>query len=244
MLCHRFAKNGKLILKTISISYASSILFNVWPGIYEMLTSGDSAFPARISTFYVYQPSAFDLTFEMLFNFVVLAIIAMVQIAYDPLIYIIFLNMLLVSSIIIGQIDDFKEALLDPAISPRDTKYRMQAIILMILKYNMWDPFLFFLPMTMFLNTTDFRCIGKLSKCINKISFVQISFSYLFLILGIFNMITVNTYIFQSNGCLRSFLNLNILFYRSAIWHRAPMSVWAFVKLLHIALEEQLLRYR
>lgn len=137
MLCRRFAKNGKLILKAISISYASSILFNVWPGIYEMLTSGESAFPARISTLYVDQPSAFDLTLEMIFNFVVLAIIAMVQIAYDPLIYIIFLNMLLVSSIIIGQIDDFKEALLDPAISLRDTKYRMQAIILMILKYNM-----------------------------------------------------------------------------------------------------------
>lgn len=100
--------------------------------------------------------------------------------------------MLMISSIIASHLAEPKEALLDPDNALSDTKYRLQAIVLMILKYNEYVTNTSPGPsISLALKTFIFRNVRKLSKCVNKIYFAQISMAWIYLILGVFRGVTV-----------------------------------------------------
>lgn len=135
-LCRRFAKMSKEIVIMMVVMYVAAVILNLTPGAYVLCVTGKSVPTIRISSLYLDQPSAFDIALEWIINILELVISFYVELAIDSLIYIICLNMLMVASIIASHLENLKEALLDPDSSLIDTKYRLQAIILMILKYN------------------------------------------------------------------------------------------------------------
>lgn len=136
MLCRRFADKSKLIVMTMVVTYVVAVILNLMPGAYVLCVTGESAPTVRISSLYLDQQSVFDIAIEWIVNILELVISFFVELSYDSLIYIICLNMLMVSSIIALHLEDLKETLLDPDSTLKDTKYRLQAAILMILKYN------------------------------------------------------------------------------------------------------------
>lgn len=137
MLCQRFSKNSQTLLISMASSYAFGLLMLLMPGFYTLCMTGVSAPPLRISSLFFDQNSAFDLIFEWIVNVIEVVITFYVQFTFDILMNTIFLNMLLVSSIIAGHLTDLKVALLNPNTSEVDAKYRLQAITLMILKYKL-----------------------------------------------------------------------------------------------------------
>lgn len=136
VLCRKFANYSITILILLSASYTIDMLLLLLPGVFISFATGQSVPLLRITSIYSDQHSPFNIALEWIINILYLLTCFIMVFTYDALTYIIFLNMLMVSSIIAAHFADMKEALLDTATTLRDTKYRLHAIILMILKYN------------------------------------------------------------------------------------------------------------
>lgn len=119
--------------------YLSALVVFLVPSTYQLIFLGHYEPPFAISfSSFDNEMNSFDIAFEWVFNILAGSIAICVGVSVDTLIILIFINILMVSSMITGQLKDLKEDLLDPENTSKDTKYnyRFRAIILMILKYN------------------------------------------------------------------------------------------------------------
>lgn len=135
-VCKRFSKITAIILKLVLLSYPLCMTILIIPQIYKGISTGENIAPFRISFPSGLEESNYGLAFKWLLNCILPALVCYAVQPYDALMLINFINMLFVSTIITGHLDDLKESFLDLEKSSKSTKYRMQAIILMILKYN------------------------------------------------------------------------------------------------------------
>lgn len=137
MLCKRFSEISAFILRLVFILYPLGIALLLAQPIYQAISTGLYDTPPFSTTFpNCIEQSTYGLVFEWFHNFLVAGVVAYVGVVCDVLIYLIFANMLFVSSIITGHLDDFEESLLDPDNTLRITRSRMRSTILMILEYN------------------------------------------------------------------------------------------------------------
>lgn len=136
-LCQKYSRISELIVKTMFILYAIGIWLVTSGAVYQFISSGKYVPPAMVCLTCFTEQSVLDTTIEMAFNFVMAALVFCVVSSFDSLIFVIFVNMLMVSSVITGELSDLKGAILNSSqFNFKDTKYRLRAIILMILKYN------------------------------------------------------------------------------------------------------------
>lgn len=139
MLCNKFAKISEIIQKASHRAYIGVFVLVMLPQIYNFCFYGETIPPMRICFIYLYEKSGLDYALEWAFNCLVAVISGYLVYTYDILITIIIINVLMVSTIITGHLADLNEVLFNPAnpANPaKDTKYRLRAIILMILRYN------------------------------------------------------------------------------------------------------------
>lgn len=136
VLCQRYADLSERILKSGTITF---IIFYV---IFMILIIGGSISMGQIRpSLEVHFPKIDEnttsgLAFLIVFNILIGAGGLFIVCSYDLLLFIIFANMLMVSSIIIGHLNELKDALLDPKCQTLEAKTRLLNIILMHKKYN------------------------------------------------------------------------------------------------------------
>lgn len=201
MLCNKFAKISENVLKTIYLSYGSAIVVITASSIYELISTGDIVPPVRICITCFLEQSVLDYAFELTINILLGCLCICVVSTFDTLIYLIIINMFMVSSIITGQLQDLKEAMLDSDNTPVNIKYRFRAIILMILKYNKWVYFSyvtlirsdqFWLSLFEIGFYCHFRNIEKFNRSFYNICLAQILLAYFFVIMGAFLIVTAS----------------------------------------------------
>lgn len=117
------------------IAYAVMGIDVMAPSFYHSIFNGKMVMSMRIYLPVLDETQA-GLAILVVINCVTTTLGVFNEISFDCLMYVIFANVPMVSSIITGQLDDLKEALLDPDNTLDSNKYRFRTFILMTLKYN------------------------------------------------------------------------------------------------------------
>lgn len=135
-LCKKYAHLTKMILKIIIYMYVSvHILFMLgwFVDIWQMRR--------LVPTLRIYLPvldqqSHIGMAVLVVFNYYITLVGILSLCAYDCVIFIIFTNIPMVASIMIGHWDELRESLTDENCNLRETRQRLIQIILMDIKYN------------------------------------------------------------------------------------------------------------
>lgn len=136
VLCRRYADLSERILKLGTITFVLLYL------IFMTLIIGGSIYKGEIRpSLEVHFPKVDEnttagLAFLIVYNIIFGAGGLFIVCVYDLLVFIIFANMFMVSSVIIGHLNELKDALLDPECQLLEAKKRLLNIILMHMKYN------------------------------------------------------------------------------------------------------------
>lgn len=117
------------------VGFAVAALLGTAPAVYQLFFNGKMVMAMRL-----YLPildrTQKGLAILVVVNAVIPSLGGFHCASFDGLIYVIFANLLMVSSLITGQLDDLREALMDSKTSLDNKRYRMRALILMTLKYD------------------------------------------------------------------------------------------------------------
>lgn len=138
-LCNRFADFSQRLVK-------SAIVFNIFLTSFFFLAKlGESLYTEKmVLAFEIHFPglneeSMVAFSVLMLYNYVGGMIVFLISGIYNILLFLIFANMPMVSSVIVGHLDELKDVLLDPGCQYRDVRSRFTNIIRMHNKYNEYD---------------------------------------------------------------------------------------------------------
>lgn len=135
MLCEKYANRSVLIVKIVI--YVYSIIVYI---LYFILLNGANLYYGKMDLpLHVHLPgdeSAIGFAFTAIYNYAGCICACFIICTYDSLMFLIFANMPMVSSVIIGHLDELKLALLDPDCDDREIKHRLYNIVLMHKKYK------------------------------------------------------------------------------------------------------------
>lgn len=136
ILCQKYAKISETVLK---MGIYTFVIFHI---IFDCLLIADSVYqgkmvpPLRIYFPIINENSIDGALFLIIYNYAVIVIGYTIMFTYDLLIFIIFANIPMVADVIIGHLDELKEALMESDCSPREIQQRMLCIIRMHNKYT------------------------------------------------------------------------------------------------------------
>lgn len=134
-LCQKYASIGERVLKYIIAVYLAFFISFVALILLESALTGTLVPPLRIYFPGVDAGFSVGFAFVILYNYVVLIVGLLVIGGYNSLLFFIFANIPMVSSVIIGHLDDLKDVLLVPNYKLCNVKRRLFNIILMHNKY-------------------------------------------------------------------------------------------------------------
>lgn len=198
-LCNKYANISARILKTVLNVYILLFICFLSLGICESLSMGKPMPALRIYLPGVNEDSFGGCFTIMVYNYVGATFVPMTEAAYNALLFIIFANMPMVSSVIVGHLDELKDNLLIPGYYKNyDIERRLLNVILMHNEYveYVWQGLKVGRAKLSVKHSTIFafhifRNIKKLDKAFFKVCFIQISTSFLYCVVGLYDTKTV-----------------------------------------------------
>lgn len=133
-LCRKYANISLFIVIVVFLTFTVMISVYTLLPLFEYLIYGEIVPPMRI--YFPFMGSNIVVAFVMAFNIWMAFFTFCTICPYSTLLYLIFANMQMVSSIIAGHISDLNEYLVHSKKSLNNTKYRLRSIVLMTMKYN------------------------------------------------------------------------------------------------------------
>lgn len=135
-LCRKYADRSETIIKIIRIGYTVLIVALAILCFVVYFYTGQIIPPLCVYYPVVDDSSLIGQCILVALNLVVYAVGLLIAMAIDSLVSVIFLNMGLVSSIIVNHLNELRNALLDPERSKHEIRKRLINIIFMHKKYK------------------------------------------------------------------------------------------------------------
>lgn len=135
-LCAKYADLSQYVVKATIITYhiLIAIYFTFLPISYYVTGNILPLMPFQFIG--IDSKSTYGIAFLVAFNVVLVIYDTQLLIVFNSLLFITFLNMIMESSIITGQIDDLRTYLMEPKRNRTEIKRRIKNIVYMIAKYD------------------------------------------------------------------------------------------------------------
>lgn len=130
ILCNNYAKLSQRVLRTVLITYVCMTFFFVILSLAENYSSG-ALIPILDAHFPGVDEKTMGFVFVILFNYAMCLIGFYIAGSYNSLLFLIFTNMPMVSSVIVGHLDELRDILEEPKYDIHDVENRLLNIIIM-----------------------------------------------------------------------------------------------------------------
>lgn len=136
ILCNKYANLSERVIKATITVYifvcAAFIMLRLGESFYrgKIIVAVEIHFPG------IDEETYGGFAFIFFYNYAAIVAAFAISCFFNLLLFLIFANMPMVSSVIIGHLNDLNDVLLDPDCTSRDIKQRLCSIILMHYKYN------------------------------------------------------------------------------------------------------------
>lgn len=135
-ICQRYANMSSLILRTFIVAYIFVVSMLFVPATLTFILTGQMTAAVGINFPGFEDQSDTSFTFVMILNYLFGPLGVAVVVPFDCLIYLIFANIPMVTSIITKHIENFNKYIAEPSQAFKSTKYGMMVTTWMTLKYN------------------------------------------------------------------------------------------------------------
>lgn len=135
-LCETSARYSRLLMKIVPFAFASASFLYIIPAYIKFINSG-----SYTPSYGLYLPGLdgrkpLESVILEIYNLMAPLLATLTLIPFDVLIYIVLINLTMLSFIITGEIDEFENILQNGNSNERDIKRRLLQIILMHKLYN------------------------------------------------------------------------------------------------------------
>lgn len=135
-LCETSARRSRLLLKIIPLAYVMGTICYLAPAYVQWINSG-----TYTPSYSVYLPGLNDrellqLVFIEIYNLVTVGTVLLTLISVDCLIYLVLINLTMISSIITSELNELEDVSKDGSANERDINRRLIKIILMHQRHN------------------------------------------------------------------------------------------------------------
>lgn len=137
MLCKKFANYSQLIIITVPAAYFIAVTLVGCVSLYEFVITGILKAPYSLYFPDIYGETSSNAEIPLFVtNIAFIAVCMAIVFSYDSLILMTFCNVLLLSAIIVRELNDFQSILVDENIAEIEIRHRLLKIICMQKKYK------------------------------------------------------------------------------------------------------------